>query len=68
MRLADDEPQRALATLFTFSGGLGTSMYFDRFAGRPLEVEALTGAIVAAGEHHGIATPLNRALRAISDG
>jgi 2-dehydropantoate 2-reductase len=46
-------------------------MYFDRLAGRPLEHEALTGAIVAAGERHGIATPLNRALlallRAISD-
>jgi 2-dehydropantoate 2-reductase len=37
-------------------------MYFDRLAGRRLEVEALTGAIVAAGERHGIATPLNRAL------
>jgi 2-dehydropantoate 2-reductase len=71
VRLAADEPQRALATLFTFSGELGTSMYFDRLAGRPLEVEALTGAIVAAGERHGIATPLNRALlallRAVSD-
>jgi 2-dehydropantoate 2-reductase len=71
VRLADDEPRRALATLFTFSGELGTSMYFDRLAGRPLEVEALTGAIVAAGERHGIATPLNRALlallRAVSD-
>jgi 2-dehydropantoate 2-reductase len=71
VRLADDEPQRALTTLFTFSGELGTSMYFDRLAGRPLEVEALTGAIVAAGERHGIATPLNRALlvllRAVSD-
>jgi 2-dehydropantoate 2-reductase len=71
VRLGDDEPQRALATLFTFSGELGTSMYFDRLAGRALEVEALTGAIVAAGERHGIATPLNRALlvllRAVSD-
>jgi 2-dehydropantoate 2-reductase len=70
-KLADDEPARAMATLFTFSGELGTSMYFDRLAGRPLEVEALTGAIVAAGERHGIATPLNRALlallRAVSD-
>jgi 2-dehydropantoate 2-reductase len=69
--LADDEPMRALATLFTFSGELGTSMYFDRLAGRELEVEALTGAIVAAGERHGIATPLNKALltllRAIND-
>lgn len=70
-RFADDEPQRALETLYTFSSELGTSMYFDRLAGRPLEVEALTGAIVAAGERHGIATPLNGALltllRAIND-
>jgi 2-dehydropantoate 2-reductase len=46
-------------------------MYFDRLAGRRLEVEALTGAIVGAGERHGIAMPLNRALltllRAIND-
>ncbi len=70
-KLADDEPARAMATLFTFSGELGTSMYFDRLAGRHLEVEALTGAIVAAGARHGIATPLNTALltllRAIDD-
>jgi 2-dehydropantoate 2-reductase len=69
--LADDEPARAMATLFTFSGDLGTSMYFDRLGGRHLEVEALTGAIVAAGARHGIATPLNTALltllRAIDD-
>jgi 2-dehydropantoate 2-reductase len=68
---ADDEAARTLETLFTFSGELGTSMYFDRLAGRRLEVEALTGTIVAAGERHGIATPLNRALlallRAIND-
>jgi len=63
--LADDEPARALATLFTFSGELGTSMYFDRLAGRRLEVDALTGAIVAAGARHGIATPLNSALLAL---
>jgi 2-dehydropantoate 2-reductase len=71
-KLADDEPARAMATLFTFSGELGTSMYFDRLAGRRLEVDALTGAIVAAGVRHGIATPLNSALltilRAIDDG
>ncbi|HWS09642.1 MAG TPA: 2-dehydropantoate 2-reductase N-terminal domain-containing protein, partial [Xanthobacteraceae bacterium] len=28
-RLADDEAARTLATLFTFAGELGTSMYFD---------------------------------------
>ncbi len=71
VRLAEDETARTIATLFDFSGELGTSMYFDRLAGRQLEVEALTGAIVAAGERHGIAMPLNRALltllRAIND-
>ncbi len=70
-RLEEDEPQRALATLFSFSGELGTSMYFDRLAGRPLEVETLTGAIVAVAERHGISVPLNGALltllRAIDD-
>src|SRR5262249_28925093 len=50
VRLADDEVARTLATLRTFSGEFGTSMYFDRLAGRSLEVEALTGAIVAVAE------------------
>jgi 2-dehydropantoate 2-reductase len=70
-RLAEDEAARTMATLLTYAPELGTSMYFDRLAGRPLEVEALTGAIVAAGERHGIMTPLNRVLltllRAVSD-
>jgi len=69
--LAADETERTMAALMTFSGELGTSMYFDRLAGRQMEIEALTGAIVAAGERHGIATPVNRALltllRAVND-
>jgi 2-dehydropantoate 2-reductase len=72
VKLAADETARTIATLHNFSGELGTSMYFDRLAGRPVEVEALTGAIVAAGERRGLAMPLNRALltllRAINDG
>ena len=44
---------------------------FDRLAGRHMEIEALTGAIVAAGERHRIATPVNRTLlmllRAVND-
>jgi 2-dehydropantoate 2-reductase len=70
-KLEPDEAERALAVLFTFPPDAGTSMYFDRLAGRPLEAEAITGAVVAAGERYGIATPLNRVLlallRAISD-
>jgi 2-dehydropantoate 2-reductase len=70
-RLAADEAARTMASLLTYPPEAGTSMYFDRLAGRTLEVEPLTGAIVAAGERVGIATPLNRALltmlRAVSD-
>jgi 2-dehydropantoate 2-reductase len=70
-QLADDEAEQTIATLLTYPPEAGTSMYFDRVAGRALEVEPLTGAIVAAGERTGIATPLNRALltllRAVSD-
>jgi 2-dehydropantoate 2-reductase len=70
-RLDADEPAQIMARLLTYPPEAGTSMYFDRLAGRSLEVEALTGAIVAAGVRHGVPTPLNAALaallRAISD-
>ncbi len=70
--LAADEAERLMATLLTYPPDAGTSMYFDRLAGRPLEIDALTGAVVAAGERHGMPTPLNRMLltlgRAVSDG
>jgi 2-dehydropantoate 2-reductase len=69
--LADDESMQTLSTLLTYPPDAGTSMYFDRLAGRSLEVEALTGAIVAAGARLKIATPINSALlamlRAVSD-
>ena len=71
-QLAADEPARIMSTLLTYPADAGTSMYFDRLAGRRFEVEALTGAIVAAGERHHLQTPLNRMLltllRATSDG
>jgi 2-dehydropantoate 2-reductase len=61
-RLNEDEAGQTLATLLTYPAEAGTSMYFDCLADRPLEIEELTGAIVAAGELHAIPTPLNRAL------
>lgn len=68
---APDEAERILATLLTYPPEAGTSMYFDRAAGRALEIEAITGAIVAAGARHGVPTPINAAmlalLRAVSE-
>ncbi|WGD52118.1 2-dehydropantoate 2-reductase [Bradyrhizobium sp. CB1650] len=60
--IGDDEASRLQAMLLTFPPDAGTSMYFDRLAGRRSEVDALTGAVVAAGERHHIATPLCRML------
>jgi 2-dehydropantoate 2-reductase len=40
----------------------GTSMLYDRLAGRPLEHEYITGAVVSMGERYGVATPLNQIL------
>lgn len=39
--------------------GAGNSMYADRLAGRPLELDTRNGVIVRLGRKHGIATPLN---------
>lgn len=61
-QLTADEASKLRAMLMTFPPDAGTSMYFDRMAGRPSEVDALTGAVVAAGERHHIATPLCRML------
>lgn len=47
-------------------GSGGTSMLYDRLARRPLEHEALTGALVAAADRHGIPVPVNRTILALT--
>ena len=49
----------------TLNPASGSSMLYDRLAGRPLEYDALTGAVVRMAERHGIAAPLNRAMLAL---
>ena len=41
---------------------MGSSMLYDRMAGRPLEWQALYGAVARIGARHGISTPFNEAL------
>lgn len=43
----------------------GTSMLYDRRAGRATEHDAIYGALVRAGARHGIPTPLTAALQAL---
>lgn len=42
--------------------GMQSSMQRDAVAGRPLEVDAIGGAVVRAADRHGIAVPVTRAL------
>jgi 2-dehydropantoate 2-reductase len=69
--LATDEAAKTWALIMTYPPDAGSSMYHDMLAGRALEAEAITGAVVRGGERHGIPTPLNRMmltlLKAISD-
>jgi 2-dehydropantoate 2-reductase len=71
-QLAADEPEQSIARLQAIPPDAGSSMYFDRLAGRPLEIDALTGAVVEAAERHRVPTPLLKMLltlaRAASDG
>ncbi|HTW85822.1 MAG TPA: 2-dehydropantoate 2-reductase [Candidatus Sulfotelmatobacter sp.] len=64
-RFGPTESVDALARLMSYPADAGTSMYFDRLAGRRSEVDELTGPLVAAGRRHGIPTPLNAALLAL---
>jgi 2-dehydropantoate 2-reductase len=44
---------------------LKASMHTDLMAGRPLELEALNGAVVRAGREAGVATPVNDVIYAM---
>jgi 2-dehydropantoate 2-reductase len=43
----------------------GNSMYYDRMAGRPMELDARNGVILRLGAKHGIATPVCAAIYAL---
>ena len=45
-------------------GAMSASMHADLLAGRPMELEALNGAVVRAGESAGIPTPINDVIYA----
>ena len=44
---------------------LSASMHADVIAGRPLELEALNGAVVRAGEAAGVPTSINNVIYAL---
>ena len=65
--LTDADAAAVVAGMGRLNPDGGTSMLYDRLAGRPLEHAYITGAVVAAAERHGIDVPLNRAILALLD-
>ena len=56
---APTQAQDALALLQGFPPELFASMHHDLMAGRPLELEGISGLISRLGRQHGIATPFH---------
>jgi 2-dehydropantoate 2-reductase len=60
---ADIEP--TLEEYAKFNPDGGSSMLYDRLAGRSMEHDHLTGTVVRLAERHGLPVPLNRAILAL---
>lgn len=58
--LRADEFERRMQGFDGLPPGMTSSMAHDRQAGKPLELNYLSGAIVRLGERHGVATPTHR--------
>ncbi|MBW0127149.1 2-dehydropantoate 2-reductase [Pseudonocardia oceani] len=64
--LPDGAAGEALRWLQGLPAGATTSMLQDRLAGRALEVDGLTGAVVRLAARHGVDAPASRALLALT--
>jgi len=64
-RLTAADVDAILDLYATYREDGGTSMLYDRLAGRRLEHEYITGVIVRTADAHGVDVPLNRALLAL---
>jgi 2-dehydropantoate 2-reductase len=60
--LTEDSPAKTMAAVDTIAPGIVASLQRDIEAGRPSELDALTGALVRLGAEVGVATPLHAFL------
>jgi 2-dehydropantoate 2-reductase len=63
--LAPDVVDRSIKYIEGSLEQLQASMHSDFMAGRPLELEALNGAVVRAGRKAGVPTPINDVIYAM---
>ena len=66
--LTDRDVAATLDTYTRLGPTVGTSMLADRLAGRPVEYDLITAAVVRAAASHGVDAPLNRAVLALLAG
>lgn len=66
--LTEQDVTATMETYRDFGPTVGTSMLADRLAGRPVEYDLITAAVVREAERHGLPVPLNRAILALLRG
>jgi 2-dehydropantoate 2-reductase len=64
-RLPEDLADQVIARLRAMPPESGSSMLWDRLAGREMEYDARNGAVVRAGARLGIPTPYNETVTAL---
>jgi 2-dehydropantoate 2-reductase len=64
-RLEDSIVESVIANSRKAPPDSANSIYADRLAGRPMEIDARNGVIVRLGRKHGIATPMNEMMVAM---
>ncbi|HKC91466.1 MAG TPA: 2-dehydropantoate 2-reductase [Candidatus Limnocylindria bacterium] len=62
VRIAEDEATKQWRAMAALTGANRSSMLQDVEAGRPTEIEAISGAVAREGERRGVAAPLNQAI------
>jgi 2-dehydropantoate 2-reductase len=65
--LRDEYIEAVVVGTGRYGNETGSSMLYDRLAGRPLEHQFLTGEVVRRAAAHGIPVPLNSAILALLD-
>ena len=62
VRIGEEEATKQWRAMAALTGANRSSMLQDVEAGRPTEIDAISGAVAREGERRGIAAPLNQAM------
>ena len=62
VRIGEDEAVKQWRAMAALTGANRSSMLQDVEAGRPTEIDAISGAVAREGERRGVAAPLNQAM------